>query len=132
MLIHFPIALFLVGVAFDFASQFAKSSATLASAAYINFWVAAAFTVPAVATGLVAWQWALEGQKLNGILREHLVMACFSTVLIWVVLWIHRAVRRAPGRKLPAYRLPIEALAALAIMVTGHLGGFLSGVNSPM
>ena len=30
---------------------------------------------------------------------------------------------------LPNYRLPIEFVAALAVAVTAHLGGFLSGVN---
>lgn len=32
---------------------------------------------------------------------------------------------------LPGYRLPIEAIAAVFVAVTGHLGGFLSGVNVP-
>jgi hypothetical protein len=32
---------------------------------------------------------------------------------------------------LPNYRLPIEALAVLIVGLTGHLGGFLSGVNGP-
>jgi hypothetical protein len=33
-----------------------------------NLLPAAVFAVPVVATGLAAWQWALEGQKLKGIL----------------------------------------------------------------
>jgi len=32
---------------------------------------------------------------------------------------------------LPGYRLPIEAVAIFIVAVTGHLGGFLSGVNGP-
>jgi hypothetical protein len=32
---------------------------------------------------------------------------------------------------LPAYRLSIEALAVLLVALTGHLGGFLTGVNGP-
>jgi hypothetical protein len=40
-------------------------------------------------------------------------------------------VRRFPERSLPKYRLPIEALAVLIVGLTGHLGGFLSGVNGP-
>jgi hypothetical protein len=30
---------------------------------------------------------------------------------------------------LPNYRLAIEAVAAALVALTGHLGGFLSGVN---
>jgi uncharacterized membrane protein len=130
VLIHFPIALFITAVAFDFLAQWRKNH-VLAAAVYFNLLLAAISTVPVIATGLVAWQWALEGQKLKGILLMHLVLGCTSSVLIWIVFWIHRRVRRFPERSLPNYRLPIEALAMLIVGLTGHLGGFLSGVNGP-
>src|ERR1700689_2133664 len=130
VLIHFPIALFIAAVAFDFIAQWTKNR-TMAAAAYFNLLVAAVFTVPVVATGLVAWQWALEGEKLKGILLMHLILGCTSSGLIGIVFWIHQRVRRFPERSLPNYRLPIEALAVLIGGVTGHLGGFLSGVNGP-
>ena len=144
VLIHFPIALFLAAVAFDYVAQWTKNR-TLAAAAYFNLLLAAISTVPVVATGLAAWQWALEGQKLKGILRMHLILGCVSTILIWLVLWIHWRARRheksstaksspiisPPDIALPAYRLPIEALAVMIVILTGHLGGFLSGVNIP-
>jgi uncharacterized membrane protein len=130
VLIHFPIALFLVAVAFDYLAQWTKNR-TLAAAAYFNFLLAAISTVPVVATGLAAWQWALEGQKLKGILLMHLVLGCISSVLIWLVFWIHLRVRRHPEESLPKSRLPIEAVAVLLVGLTGHLGGFLSGVNGP-
>ena len=93
--------------------------------------LAAASTVPVVATGFAAWQWALEGQTLKGVLFMHLVLGCISSVLIWLVYWIHRRVRRHPSAPLPPYRLPIEAVAVLLLGLTAHLGGFLSGVNGP-
>jgi uncharacterized membrane protein len=43
VLIHFPIALFLTGVAFDFAASWTKR-ATVAAAAYANLRVAAVFS----------------------------------------------------------------------------------------
>jgi uncharacterized membrane protein len=128
VLIHFPIALFLAAVGFDYLAQWTKNR-TLAAAAYFNLLLAAISTVPVVATGLAAWQWALEGEKLKGILLIHLVLGCISSVLIWLVFWIHRRARRRPEESLPHYRLPIEALAVLIVVLTGHLGGFLSGVN---
>jgi len=131
VLIHFPIALFLAGVLFDFLAQWTKRQA-LAAAAYYNFAVAAIAAAPVVATGLLAWQWQLEGQRLKGILLQHLVLGCTSAVLIWVVWWIHfRVQRRQATLLLPAYRLPLEALGVAVVMLTGHLGGFLSGVNAP-
>ena len=130
VLIHFPIALFIVAVAFDFLAQWAKNR-TLAAAAYFNLLLAAGFTVPVVATGLAAWQWALEGQKLKGILLMHLVLGCISAVVIWVVFLIHLHARRHPENSLPTSRLTLEAIAVLLVGVTAHLGGFLSGVNGP-
>jgi hypothetical protein len=65
VLIHFPIALFIIGVFFDFLAQWKKQS-LLAAAAYYNLLVAAIATIPVVVTGILAWQWELEGQKLKG------------------------------------------------------------------
>jgi len=130
VLIHFPIALFIVAVAFDYVAQRTKNR-SLAAAAYFNLLFAAISTVPVVASGLAAWQWALEGQKLKGILLMHLVLGCTSSVLIWVVFFIHWRARRRDQESLPKYRLVIEAIAVLIIVLTGHLGGFLSGVNGP-
>lgn len=130
VLIHFPIALFISAVAFDYLGQWRKSQ-KLAAAAYFNLLLAAISTVPVVASGLAAWQWALEGQRLKGILLLHLILGCTSSGLIWIVFLIHRCGQRLPEPLLPNYRLPIEALAVLVVALTAHLGGFLSGVNGP-
>ena len=128
VLIHFPIALFLTGVGFDFAAYWTKRSA-LATAAYYNFIVAAIATVPVVATGLLAWQFELEGQKLKGILLQHLVLGVLSSTMICLVWYVHFRSRRAPEQKLPRYCLAIELVAMGLVALTAHLGGYLSGVN---
>lgn len=128
VLIHFPIALFLTAVGFDYWALW-KKHRTLVDAAYFNLLLAAVSTVPVVASGLAAWQWALEGQRLKGTLLMHLILGCVSSGLIWLVFWIHWRARRRSASPLPKYRLPIEALAVLIVALTGHLGGFLSGVN---
>ena len=127
-LIHFPIALFLAGVAFDFLAH-SKRQRLLAAAAYYNFFVAALTTIPVLITGILAWKWQLEGQRLKGILLMHLVAGCVSSALIWVVWFMHRRAQREDGGSLPAYRLPVEIVAVAVVVLTGHLGGFLSGVN---
>jgi uncharacterized membrane protein len=129
VLIHFPIALFITAVAFDLFAQWTKLR-SLADAAYYNLLMAAISTVPVLATGLLAWQFQLEGQKLKGILLQHLVLACISTAMIWLVWWVHFRARRRAGA-LPNYRLALEVLGVVLIALTGHLGGFLSGVNVP-
>lgn len=129
VLIHFPIALFITAVVFDFVAQWTKRR-SLSDAAYYNLLGAAISTFPVFVTGLLAWQFQLDGQKLKGILLLHLILACVSSVMVWLIWWVHfRARRRAEG--LPSYRLLAEVLAVGVIALTGHLGGFLSGVNGP-
>jgi uncharacterized membrane protein len=99
-------------------------------AAYYNFLVAAISTIPTLATGFLAWKFALEGQKLKGILLEHLILGWTSSLLIWVIWATHFRARRHPKMP-PTYRLWIEIAAVAIIALTGHLGGFLSGVNGP-
>ena len=95
VLIHFPIALFLTAVAFDYYAQWAKDK-SVASAAYLNLLLAAVTTVPVLATGLAAWAWALEGQRLKGTLLMHLVLGIASSALICATYWIHWRAGRSP------------------------------------
>ena len=108
VLIHFPIALFITAVAFDYLAQWTKNGRWRPRHISICL-LAAVCALPVLASGFAAWQWALEGQRLKGILLMHLVLGCISSVLIWLVCWIHWRVRRHPPALLPRYRLPIEA-----------------------
>ena len=128
VLIHFPIALCLVGILFDFIAQWTKKR-MLAEVAYYDLLVAAISTVPVVGTGLLAWHWQLEGQRLKGTLLLHLVLGVVASAMIWLVWSLHFRAHRNPEGNLPLYRLPIELAAAAVVSLTAHLGGFLSGVN---
>jgi uncharacterized membrane protein len=130
VLIHFPLALFIAGVLFDFRAQKTKKRGLL-DAAYYNFLGAAIFALPAVVTGIFAWQFQLDGQKLKGILLMHLVLGSTSTILIWMAWALHVRARRQWPEGLPVFRLGLETAAVAIIALTGHLGGFLSGVNGP-
>lgn len=129
VLIHFPIALFLSGVLFDLLSR-GKRTSHLAVAAYLNISVAAVTVFPVVGTGLLAWQFVLEGKKLKGLLLWHLMAASLAAVLVIASWLVHWRTRRAEPTLLPAYRIPVELLGVAALAVTAHLGGFLSGVNT--
>lgn len=129
VLIHFPIALFLVGVAFDFAARWTKRQA-LATVAFYNIVIAAVFVIPVVITGLLAWRWQLEGQRLHGLLLLHLIFGCSSGGLIIASAWLQIRARRDESASGFGYRFPVELVAALVVAMTAHLGGFISGVNS--
>jgi hypothetical protein len=84
----------------------------------------------AIATGLGAWQWQLEGAILKGNLRLHLICALTSAALILGLCWKRlrlRAKDESPG----ASYFVVMALGLLMITLTGHLGGILSGVEAP-
>jgi uncharacterized membrane protein len=129
VLIHFPIALFVSGVALDLLSR-GRVVSKFAAAAYINLTIAALTVVPAAATGLLAWQFALDGRRLKGLLLLHFAGGTASTVLILMSWWVQRRSRKATSEFLPGYRLAIELLGVAVLGLTAHLGGFLTGVNS--
>jgi len=129
VVIHFPIALYLTGVGFDLAGAWWKRRG-LAEAAYCNVTAAAWSTLPSLATGLLAWRFQLEGQAIRGVLLLHLVLACVASATIGLAWWMHRRARRR-GERLPAYAIAVELAGVALVTLTGHLGGFLSGVNAP-
>jgi len=128
VLIHFPIALFMTGVGLDLLSRGNRDS-QFASAAYWNLSIAAAAVIPTVLTGWLAWHFALEDQKIKGLLLLHLLAASTATLLVITSWWVHWRTRKSP-MLLPRYRIPLELLGVAIIGLTAHLGGFLSGVNS--
>src|SRR5580693_9323385 len=125
VLIHFPIALYIAAVVFDFIAERTRRPG-VADAAYYNLLVAAVSTLPALATGILAWQFQLEGQRLKGTLLLHVILGFASTAIIWLVWSIHFRARRRT-ETLPRYRLAVELLGVVIVALTGHLGGFLSG-----
>src|SRR5258706_11726494 len=105
VLIHFPIALFLVGVVFDVAAQWTRNLTTAAAARY-NLVAAAVATPPVLLTGVLAWRFALGAPRIKGILLFHLVAGCAAGALMMAIGWLHfRQARLA--KALPAYPLPL-------------------------
>ena len=99
--------------------------------AYYNFLAAAISSVPVLATGILAWQLQFEGKKPKGVLLLHLILGCTSAVLMSAVWFWHFQTRKQSEPPRPVARLMLEVLAVAVLTLTGHLGGFLSGVNTP-
>jgi uncharacterized membrane protein len=126
VLIHFPIALFISAVVFDWIAMRTKKS-EFAETAYYSLLAAAISVLPVLVTGILAWQFQLEGEKVNGILLWHLILACLTSLTIYWVWWLHFRARRRT-QILPNYRLAVELVGVGLVAITAHLGGVLSGV----
>jgi len=129
VIVHFPIALFIASAVFDILAIWRKQP-VLAAVAYFNL-VGAAITVPlAIATGLGAWRWQLEGARLKGNLQLHLICALTTAGLILLLCW-RRSRLRAKGDSPRTAYFAVMALGLMMITLTGHLGGIVSGVETP-
>ena len=129
VIVHFPIALFIASAVFEVLAIWRKQP-VLASVAYFNL-VGAAISIPlTIATGLGAWRWQLEGATLKGNLELHLICAVTSASLILVLCWMRSRLRAKSISPRIAY-FAVMGVALMAITLTGHLGGILSGVETP-
>ena len=129
VIIHFPIALFIISVGFDLLAIWRRNPALL-RVAYYNLVTAALTTPVAIGTGLIAWQWQFEGAKLKGNLLLHLIFALTASGMIWLLCGWRVRQQKDPQRT-PGITYIFAALATvLLIAFAGHLGGIVSGVES--
>ena len=130
ILVHLPIGLFVGGLLFDLLA-FWKKKPALAVAGFYNTVMAAVTSVFTIITGLLAWQWQFNGAALTGNLRLHLILGIVSSVLLFA-LWGVRVKQQKPGEEkmVSVSYLALALITLLVISLTGHLGGFLSGVNT--
>ena len=124
VLVHFPIGLCLTSVIFEVLGKW-RANAALISASYYNQLAAAIASIPVVATGLLAWQFQLEGAHLKGNLLLHLIFGGLSSLLMWSVVALYRKTEQ----RWVQIRYAVQAVTAIVISITGHLGGFVSGLN---
>ena len=129
VIVHFPIALFIASAIFEILAAWRKQP-IFASVAYYNL-LGAAISIPfTIATGLAAWRLQLEGATLKGNLRLHLVFAVTTAAIILILSWKRFRLRINNESPRVAY-FALMVLALVVITVTGHLGGILSGVETP-
>jgi uncharacterized membrane protein len=129
VIVHFPIALFIASAVFEALAVWRKQP-LFATVAYYNL-IGAALSIPfTIMTGIGAWRWQLEGATLKGNLRLHLICALTSASLIFVLCWMRSRLRGKGSSPNIAY-VTVMVLALMMITLTGHLGGILSGVETP-
>ena len=114
VLIHFPIALLLVGFLFDFFGHKRKEQ-WLKRAGWLNVTLGLATYLIVVPTGIAAW--LRMGWKLEGVTLVHFVTA-ISSLIFGVIAWalMNRATRS------PIFWL-FAGLTIISVAIAGHFGG---------
>jgi hypothetical protein len=84
----------------------------------------------AVASGLIAWQWQLEGARFKGNLLLHLIFALAASGMIWLLCGWRIRQWRFPQSTPGIIYIFLALGTVLLIALAGHLGGILSGVES--
>ena len=129
---HFPIALTITAIVFEWLAAWTRGprAAALADAAYWNLTAAALTVTATITTGLLAWRWQLDGAPMRGTLLLHALFGGASGVAILLLWWRRLQQRRhslsSPGR----WYLALTVVAFVIITLAGHLGGYVSGVNT--
>jgi uncharacterized membrane protein len=128
LLVHFPIALYLSGTFSDLLMHVLRKGG-MREVARWNFLAAAITSLPTAVTGILAWRLALEGQQIKGLLRMHLLLAMVAVVGMWATVGLGKRQISGEAASPPRWLLALESAVCVLLAATGHLGGFLSGVN---
>jgi uncharacterized membrane protein len=128
ILIHFPIALFVISLLFDLLGA-RRNDGTLRAAGFYNLVVAAVSAYAAAGSGLLARQFLYGGAALTGYLLYHLLLGIGLTLLLTLLAWM-RVRQRSPEQPVSRAYVALALLGLILIIITGHLGGILSGVVS--
>lgn len=127
ILIHFPIGLFIFSLFFDLLGK-QKKTPGLMAAGYYNLAGAAATSILAVITGLIAWQWLYSGAALKGNLLLHLVFGIVTCILLLLLFAVRKKQQQQVGDPVTSSYLMLAFVTVVVIAITGHIGGILSGV----
>jgi len=125
MIVHFPIALLLLGFIADLASVYIKKEVCLSKLGLYLLLIGTLSAIPTLLSGLLFTS-ALSGEA--GQLKEtHELFAIITTCLAIVtsVLRIYLQSREKSNSMLKLTTLIMYALTAVSVSITGYFGGTL-------
>jgi uncharacterized membrane protein len=125
VLVHFPIALTTAAIVFEWIAVWRPGprAAALAEAAYWNLSFAATTVVATLATGLLAWQWQLEGAPLRGTLLLHALFGGASGVMIVKPCNVKQSKQCSPRRHFRMSGIPSHFLIWRGLCTRGAIKG---------
>lgn len=125
MLVHFPIALILIGFLFDLISMFYKKEAGLS---VIGFYLLILGTLSALIAVLSGALFTSEMTGAAGHVKETHELLAWVTVINLILLSVYRIYIKAKGKEDNAIKRIAFAwygIAAMCVAITGFYGGTL-------
>ena len=125
MLVHFPIALIMIGFIAELLSLFFKKEACLS---FAGFWLLITGTLAAAAAYLAGSFFTGEMTGTAGTVKE--IHELFASITLWTMvvnaifrIWLRLSGREGGGLKWLGFI--IYAASAIAVCITGFYGGTL-------
>lgn len=125
MLVHFPIALIMVGFLAEFASLFLKKEVCLS---FAGFWLLILGALATIAVYLTGEFFTGEMTGTAGEIKStHALFALITviTVLINAIFRIYLKLKKKENGNLKWVSFAIYAVSAIAVSITGFYGGTL-------
>jgi uncharacterized membrane protein len=119
-IVHFPIALFIVGLFLDFLGMWRKHK-TMLLAGWYNLLLGAISTLASILSGVTAM--FRMHLPFSGLIFQHLLLACIGTVIMWlmVALRYNRHEKMSVPLRVTYYVLAVAGVILIAY--SAHLGG---------
>ena len=122
MLVHFPIALVMIGFLADLASLFIKRELSFPK---ISFYLLIIGTLGALAAVLSGLIFTNEMSGAAGEVRETHELLAFATVLVLIITTVLKIIllRKPDSKELKWSAFILYAIAAVLVSITGAMGG---------
>ena len=124
MLVHFPIALVAIGFLADLASMFVKKELCFSKMSFYLLITGTLAAMTAVFTGVV---FTSDMSGAAGTVMDKHELSAYVTLSLLVITLLFRILqlRKPESNNLKWFSFTFYALAAMAVSVTGFLGGTL-------
>ncbi len=125
MLVHFPIALVILGFVAQFSSLFFKKEVCLSTTA---FYLLITGTLAAIVAWLTGVLFTAEMSGLAGEVKETHEHAALTTLILLVITSALSITTKVKGNETPTMKWAIIAfygMATIAVCITGFFGGTL-------
>lgn len=125
MLVHFPIALIVLGFVADFAALIFKQETCLSKTGFYLLIAGTLSTLSAILTGLFFTSEMSGSAEAIQETHELFAWVTISLLVITSILRLILVIKKSDNSNLKWFAFVLYALAAISVSITGYFGGTL-------